>query len=116
MACGGHTLQGSIDVIESLPLKDANSTGAACTGLGGYSDINAGTSVVVRDQSGKVLATGSLDAGKIVSLETCEFAFSVQSVPDADFYQVEVSRRGNMTYSKSDLDKRNWKVSLSLGS
>ena len=114
--CGsGHSLAGTIKVIESLPLKQANDIGGDCTGVGGYDDLHAGTAVVVKDETGKVLATGSLAGGKIISLETCQWTFDVANVPDAQFYQVEVSHRGNVTFSRADLDNTGWKVALSLG-
>jgi hypothetical protein len=37
-------------------------------------------------------------------------------VPDANFYQVEVSHRGAVTYSKDDMDKRQWIIAVELGS
>jgi hypothetical protein len=116
-ACGGggHTLSGNIHVVEQLGLGSENKVGQACTGTGGYTDLHAGTSVVVKNEDGKVLATGTLDAGKIVALETCGFKFNVANVPDANFYQVEVSHRGEVTYSKKDLDDRRWNIDLSLG-
>jgi len=117
MACGsqGSTLSGTMTVIESLPLQQSGSIGAGCTGVGGYDDLSAGTAVVVKDEGGKVLATGSLDSGKISALETCQWSFTVSNVPDAKFYQIEVSHRGAVTYSKADLDKAGWKVQLRLG-
>ena len=115
--CGGssHQLTGSIQVVEQLGLGSENRIGQPCTGTGGYDDIAEGASVVVRDEANKVLATGTLKAGKIVALETCRFDFTVDNLPDAKFYQVEVSHRGAVTYSKSDLDSKGWKVALSLG-
>lgn len=115
IACSGmHTLEGSMEVIESLPLEDANSIGAPCTGLGGFDDLRRGTTVMVKDENGKVLAVGKLEGGLVVALETCRFTFKVANIPDADFYQIEVSHRGALTYSRGDLDKRDWKVELSL--
>jgi hypothetical protein len=40
----------------------------------------------------------------------------VEGIPDAKFYQVEVSHRGALTYSPSDLDQCGWKIELTLGS
>jgi len=115
--CGSssHQLTRSIEVIEQLGVGSQNRIGQTCTGMGGYDDIQQGAAVVVRDESNKVLATSSLKGGKIVALETCGFDFTVDNVPDANFYQVEVSHRGAVTYSKADLDSKGWKVALSLG-
>jgi hypothetical protein len=97
-ACGGHTLTGEISVF-----GDCHSPG--------YNDITAGAPVVVKDESGKILATGSLG-----SETSCRFPLTVDGIPDAKFYQVEVSHRGALTYSPSDLDQRGWKIELTLGS
>lgn len=113
--CGGHELKGAISVIEQLGLGSADRIGQGCSGTGGYDDIQAGTSVVVSDENGKVLATGHLDAGKISALETCRFTFDLNGVPDASFYQVEVSHRGKVTFSSDDLSKKGWQVDLTLG-
>jgi len=102
-----HTLKGTMTLHEVV-------SGTSCTGTGGYSDIQAGTEVVVKDQAGKVLATASLGDGRVDS-GTCVFDFSVSHLPDADFYQVEVSHRGNVTYSKADLEKTNWTIGVELG-
>lgn len=45
----------------------------------------------------------------------CEIGFSIPELPEADFYTVEVSHRGGMSYSAADLEARGWQVSLSLG-
>jgi hypothetical protein len=111
-ACGGHTLEGKLSLFDT---KFGTSIGS-CTGEGGYDDIRAGAAVIVKDESGKVLATGSLGSGKITDPATCEFSFSLADVPDAKFYQIEVSHRGALTYSRDDLDKRGWKVEFTLGS
>ncbi|WP_269810442.1 MULTISPECIES: hypothetical protein [Kineosporia] len=41
--------------------------------------------------------------------------FTVADVPASDFYQVEVSHRGAVTFSQADLVKQAWSVELSLG-
>jgi len=109
-------ITGSLHLIERL--THDKTVGQACTGIGGYDDIHAGTSVVVRDDASKIVATGSLAAGKVVDrlslVGTCGFDFEVD-VPDSAFCQVEVSHRGNVTFSKGDLEGRSWTVALSLG-
>jgi hypothetical protein len=111
-ACGGHDLNGTITIIGSFTTSSSN----GCYGTGGYADISAGAAVTVSDESGKILGTSQLEAGKTSGQASCVFAFKVTGLPDANFYRVEVSHRGQVVYSKSDLDKSGWKVDLSLGS
>lgn len=93
-----------------------------CFSTGGFTDVNAGTPVVVKDASGKIIGTGQLGEGHYTSSSglieegtLCTFDFSV-SVPDASFYSIEVSHRGVQSFSKSDLESVGWNVQLSLTS
>jgi hypothetical protein len=71
--------------------------------------------VVIRDGNGNTLATGHLQPGEVKSTVECVFAFEVAGVPDADFYSVEVSHRGELSYARADLEASGWVVSLTLG-
>jgi hypothetical protein len=44
----------------------------------------------------------------------CAYTFAVE-VPDADFYAVEVGRRGVLTYSNAEMGTRGWSVWFTLG-
>lgn len=44
----------------------------------------------------------------------CTVVFEVD-VPKEDFYAIEVGRRGELSYSRAELEERNWGVSLTLG-
>jgi len=117
IACGGSAAAAAHDVTGSIAVSQYMGTrglGTECTGQGGYDDIHAGSAVVVKDEGGKILATSQLDPGKITRLGECTFAFSVRSVPDAKFYQFEVSHRGQVTYAKKDLSDAGWTVKLTL--
>ena len=46
----------------------------------------------------------------------CEFEFTVDGVRDADFYTVEVSHRGGLSFSKAEMEANGWTVEASLGS
>ena len=86
--------------------------GEACSGLGGYDDIDKGTDVVVKDAAGKTVALGSLKAGKGLDGE-CAFLFTVNDVPDGlKFYGVEISHRGTVQYTQAQMKKG---PTLSLG-
>jgi len=78
--------------------------GRSCEGDGGYSDIQAGTSVTVSDATGRVIATGALSGGMATSSSVCAFTFTVPDVPAGeDFYRLEVSHRGTLTYDADEL-------------
>jgi hypothetical protein len=36
-------------------------------------------------------------------------------VSDAEFYSIEVSRRGELNFSKADLESKGWLVQLKIG-
>jgi hypothetical protein len=80
----------------------------------GYEDLSAGSPVTVKDGQGKVLAATFLPTGSDGGSSICHFEMTVK-VPDADFYQVEVSHRGVLTYSIQDMELNGWKASLSIG-
>lgn len=105
----------------SLKLVDSNlgGTDSNCYGTGGYSDIQAGMPVTIRDGQGKILATGSTGSGSHPNDETygsvqCVFNFQLENIPKADFYSIEVGHRGQLNYSFTEMEKRGWQVSLSL--
>jgi hypothetical protein len=82
----------------------------ACPGGsgGGFDDVVAGGRVKIQDGDGRVLATSTLEGG-LINMRGCTFTFSAE-VPDADFYQVTITNRGALTFSRSDLQKSGWKV------
>jgi hypothetical protein len=124
-----HTLTGTILLLgqhRSLVMND----GDPCVGSGGYDDMREGTDVVVKDQSGKIIATSALETGKATNVDSagysgsyssgtasfnCEFNFTVKDLPDEAFYGVEVSHRGMITHSRQDLEKDGWRLPLTLG-
>lgn len=96
--------------------------GASCTGRGGYSDIQQGAQVVVKDGSESILAVDSLDRGQQDALIDggsvyyCKFTFYVDAIPTTDFYSIEVSHRGALTYSAAEMEAQHWHVDFTLGS
>lgn len=86
-----------------------------CVGAEGYDDIRLGTSVVIHDSAGKVVATGQLDNGKYSEpTASCRFPFTVRNVPQQKFYGFEVSHRGTVTFTAKQV--KDGPVALSLGS
>jgi hypothetical protein len=117
VACGGgsHTLHGSLTLTSSSGISRS---GSNCSGTGGYSDLTEGAAVTVKNESGTVIATGSLDEGvsdAIYPTVVCHFSFTIPNVPDAKFYSVEVTHRGALTYSADHLKSDGWKVDASIG-
>jgi hypothetical protein len=107
-----HTIEGSITLVDLDGYGDDFAGG--CEGTGGYSDISAGAAVTVRDGEGSMLATSDLDSGEDDGFG-CTFPFTVQDVPNAHFYEIEVSHRGSLSYSKDEMQANRWTVDFSLG-
>jgi hypothetical protein len=116
-----HASAGRQTVTGTLSLTDSDSDyqnyplGHYCSGENGYDDIADGTEVQIANQAGTILATGVLRGGT-GNLDSCDFTFSVPGVPTASFYQIEVSHRGNVTFSKAQLERNHWEADLTLGS
>jgi hypothetical protein len=85
-----------------------------CSGTGGYADITTGASITVSDASHTTVATGELGVGQ-GGAGSCTFTFTISDVPDSSaFYSVEVTHRGQVTFSRDVL--RTQGAQLSLGS
>jgi hypothetical protein len=102
----------TIDIRANLEGSDIASLKGECVGSNGYSDLQAGAPVVVKNDKGRTIATSSLDAG-VPGTRQCVFGFTAK-VPDATFYVIEVTHRGEVTYSRKQLEKRKWRLALSL--
>jgi hypothetical protein len=105
------TLTGTLAVI------GRSDTRGGCETQGGYSDIGPGVEVVVKVEAGKIMGTATLGAGELVVAATnqCRFGWSIPSIPDAQFYAVEIGRRAGLTFSKAQLEADGWTVERSLG-
>jgi hypothetical protein len=97
----------------SIYSSGISSDGSSCEGSGGYSDIGPGTEVVVKDGSGKMLAHTELGSGT-GGAYSCSFSFTLDVVEGADDYIVQVSHRGELHKSFTELE--NDGVALTLGS
>jgi len=107
-----HTIYGD------MTLADYEGGPRGCYGAGGYSDIGTGTAVTVKNEAGTLIASGALRQGNTSGLNefrVCVFRFELAGVPDAKFFQVEVSKRGGLTYSKAEMVSKAWNVHASLG-
>jgi len=95
--------------------------GAPCKGAdAGYPDVRPGTTVTVEDGTGAMLGTVALEGGTLRKGllrerdDDCVFSFSL-TVPERDSYRIEVGRRGVVAFTRSDLDRSNWKADLTIG-
>ena len=123
-SCQGatHKIEGSLVLIDGT--LDQN-----CLPGGGYSDIQPlVTQVTVSDQTGKVIGLGKLNSGTFSepSLDvtrvggplwqkSCRFPFTIEHVPEVEFYGIEVSHRGTIRKSLAEMKNDSWKVGLTLG-
>lgn len=97
-----------------------------CIGTRGFDDVRHGVEVVVRDGKNEVLARSELGTGEVTvkglgesfgerpSAKECTFTFRVTNVPDASFYTIAIGTRGELTYSRSDLITRKWRIEFVL--
>jgi len=98
------TITGTVTV-QWAPFKSDPDDGGDCVTEGGYSDIRTGAQVVVKDESSTIVSLGMLDPGHTQSRQ-CVFGFTVADIPEGKkFYAVEVTHRGQLQYTRSDLDK-----------
>jgi hypothetical protein len=119
-SCGAtptHVIKGR------LSLTDFNADwtpGAECDGENGFSDIQSGGTVTVKNGNGDVIAVGSLGSGVPASLlgitSTCDFPISVSEVPEVNFYQIYIGNRSPSDYTLKQMKSMGWNLSLSLGS
>lgn len=86
--------------------------GTSCVGASGYSDVNPGTPVTVKNGKGEILTTTDLDEGK-GGRYMCTFGFTFDVTEGQDRYVVEVGDRGELSYSFDEL--RAGGVALVLG-
>jgi hypothetical protein len=109
---GAFVLTGSI-TLNGVEFQDWLPEGdVGCEGTGGYSDMTAGTAVVVADSTGKTVATGSLGTGQ-VQIDTCTLPITVPDVPGGlSEYVVTISHRGSQVVPGA---QANQPLQLTLG-
>lgn len=121
-----HKISGSLTIGAAVPSEVfyrvvRKELAGECSGWQaseGFKDIDRGTSIVVKDSAGKIVAKSSLNKGITTNLGqngACLFMFEVDRVPESDFYTVEIGSRKPMNYSAEELKKQNWELMLALG-
>jgi hypothetical protein len=111
----GATITGTFTLIDADIQRGG---GGICVGTGGYSDIAPGLQVTVKDGSGNILGLGKLGPDQHkgqYSEVACEYGFKVENIPRADFYDIEVGRRGSLKYSFEEIRKKGWVLTFTLG-
>jgi len=106
--------QSSSDLSNGGP--NFSKTAQGCQGTGGYSDLAAGTAVVVTDSEGQQVAVGAMQTGKLDAgnRNWCVMTFSVPSVPRGlPSYSVTISHRGTEVYTPEEAQRG---VALEIGS
>jgi hypothetical protein len=109
------TVRGSFTLIDNSPsiyYPSITSSGSSCSGADGYSDIDMGTQVVVKNGKGEILTTTALGVGT-GNRYRCVFPFSFEITEGQDRYMVSVGRRGEIGYTFTEL--KNNGVTLNLG-
>jgi len=139
------SIQGSFNLLKDLSDFDGDAPFVGpwdgCSGTGGYGDFGPGMNVTVRDGSGNIVGSGSTesfdsddlpaedaDEDNLTDFEeaaaqaesfgeaglACSVKFDVP-IKSAEFYEVEIGKRGELSYSDSELKDRDYWISLSLG-
>jgi hypothetical protein len=121
LAVGGAVFAltpGDKDLTVTMQLVDiGGDVSCADGGSGGYSDIGPGMPIVVKDEAGTIIGSGSLPStGEEVEDVGCEWTVHIQVPEDAKQYAVEGGDRGAVTFSRQELEDNGWEAGLSLGS
>ncbi len=116
---GGRKISGNVTLIATdflyLPQR------APCKGTGGYNDVKEGVDVRLSDGRGSLIASTRLEPGEVVGLMGglggCWFNFTFEDVPDVDFYVFSFGSglRGEVTYSRSQMEDRFWILAIDIG-
>lgn len=96
-----------------------------------HPDIAVGAQVTVLGASGDILAIGKITSGKLVDTQpysdpyttgdkwmtgNCLFEFQVGGVPsDRKIYSVAVATYNPVSFTRAELQSRDWRVALSIG-
>ena len=109
-------LRGSITVIDTdfYYSSSVETNGSYCYTTGGYSDVNSGTNVTVKNGEGKLLGITDLSSGETAGSYSCKFSFEME-VANSEFYSFDIGNRDEVSYSKDELEAKGWSLDLTLG-
>ncbi len=109
------TIRGTFTLVDNSPnvyYPAITVNGSTCSGAGGYSDIQPGTQVFVKNSKGDIIVTAELQQGTGNRFR-CTFPFSFDITEGEDHYIVSVGRRGEISYTFTQL--KNDGLALNLG-
>ncbi len=109
------TVKGTFTLINNSPnmyYPAIAVNGPTCSGADGWSDIQPGTQVFVKNSKGDIIVTAELQQGTGNRFR-CTFPFSFDISEGEDHYIVSVGRRGELSYTFTQL--KNDGVALDLG-
>jgi hypothetical protein len=83
----------------------------------GYDILNA--NVTLRDDENHVIGTATTvlvdrELGFAGMVESCTSEFSIDDVPERDFYQMKIGTHDGPTYTLAEMKAQDWDISLSL--
>lgn len=117
--CGGSAATTAVEsrTIEGVFILHNESvwTGDTCRGDEGYADIQRGLQATLTDEDGTVIGTAAFPVGETVERTQCQFTYEFSDVPEADFYTVAIGRRGELTYSFTEMEAMDWRIASELG-
>jgi hypothetical protein len=116
----GYRVLKDIKVVGKFVISDDNywldliyARNGECSGGGAYDDVYEGTRVVVRNGDGEKLTETALMQGK-GNNSRCTFKIEFTVLEGEDTYEIEVGRRGTLSYTEAELKIPN-KVAGYLG-
>lgn len=83
-----------------------------CSGLGGYDDLRLGAPVLITDQAGAVVGTGTVDEVETPSGRICWLRFTVDAPAGLPFYGIAVGAREPVVFTAEQVTEL---VALSIG-
>ena len=96
------TLTGKVRLTSDLVKTSGLPAGYNCAGARDFGDIGPNAPIIVEDESGRLLAKGSID-GSSNSRDGCLLNFEVSDVPAGlRFYRVHVGQRQEMSYTEEE--------------
>jgi hypothetical protein len=99
------TVRGLFTLKNSTPndlFPEITTLGTGCQGASGFSDIQPGTAVIIKNGTGTLLTQTTLGPG-IGSSSSCVFAFSFDVTEGEDQYVITISHRGDLSYTFDQL-------------